>query len=185
MRNPTTRPTDPPAPLFVGIAVGKAYLDVAVRPTGQAWQAANDEAGIGALVLQLQALHPAPELVVLEATGGLERAVVVALALAGLAVAVVNPRQVRDFAKATGQLAKTDALDAAVLAHFAEALRPEPRRLPTAESETLGALVERRRQLVGMLVAEKHRLAQTLPAIRPAGADPHPVAGAGADRGGP
>ncbi len=103
----------------------------------------------------------------LDATGGLERLVVAALALAGRPVAVVNPRQVRDFAKASGRLAKTDALDAAVLAHFAEALRPEPRPLPDAASQALAALVERRHQLVGLLTAEQNRSRQALPAVRP------------------
>jgi len=117
------------------------------------------------LVGRLQAL--APHVIVLEATGGLERLVVAALALAGLPVAVVHPRQVRDFAKATGHLAKTDALDAAVLAHFAEAIRPDPRPLPDAASQALAALVERRRQVVGMLSAEKNRVQQALPAVRP------------------
>ena len=117
------------ATIFVGIDVSKAALDVALRPGGESWRCANDEAGIAAeLVGRLRSL--VPRLIVLEATGGLERLAVAALALAGLPVAVVNPRQVRDFAKATGQLAKTDALDAAVLAHFAEAIRPEPRPLP-------------------------------------------------------
>ena len=113
-----SRPNESVAPhsQWVGIEVSKARLDVAVRPSGACWQSANDEAGIAALVAQLQGLQPAPQLVVLEATGGLERAVTAALALGGLPVVVVNPRQarqVRDFAKATGQLAKTDALDAA------------------------------------------------------------------------
>lgn len=152
------------ASIFVGIDVSKAALDVAVRPTGASWRRPNDEAGIAELVTRLQPL--APQLIVLEATGGLERLVVTALALAGLPVAVVNPRQVRDFAKATGRLAKTDALDAAVLAHFADALRPEPRPLPDPQSQALAALVERRRQLVGMLTAEKNRLQQALPAVR-------------------
>ena len=159
-------PSDPPQS-FVGIDVSKARLDVAVRPSGEAWSYANDEPGIAGLLVQLQAVQPAPQLVVLEATGGLERAAVAALALAGLPVAVLNPRQVRDFAKATGRLAKTDALDAAVLAHFADALRPAPRPLPDAQSQRLAALVERRRQLVGMLTAERNRAQQTLPAVRP------------------
>ena len=116
------------AAVFAGIDVSKTALDVALRP-GDAWRSPNDEAGIAELVARLQPL--APQLIVLEATGGLERLVVAALALAGLPVAVVNPRQVRDFAKASGRLAKTDALDAAVLAHFAEALRPSPARCPT------------------------------------------------------
>lgn len=152
------------ASIFVGIDVSKAALDVALRPQSAAWRCSNDEAGIAELVGRLQRL--APHVIVLEATGGLERLVVAALALAGLPVAVINPRQARDFAKATGRLAKTDALDAAVLAHFADAIRPEPRPLPDAASQTLAALVERRRQLVGMLTAEKNRFPQTLPAVR-------------------
>jgi transposase len=152
------------ARVCVGIDVSKAALDVALRPQGTAWRCTNDEAGIAELVARLQPL--APQLIVLEATGGLERLAVAALALAGLPVAVVNPRQVRDFAKATGRLAKTDALDAAVLAHFAEAIRPQPRPLPDEQSQALAALVERRRQLVGMLTAEKNRLRQALPAVR-------------------
>jgi len=153
------------ANVFAGIDVSKAALDVALRPQGTTWRCANDEAGITDLVARLQELMP--HLIVLEATGGLERLVVAALALAGLPVAVVNPRQVRDFAKATGRLAKTDALDAAVLAHFADAVRPQPRPLPDAQAQALAALVERRRQLVGMLTAEKNRLGQALPPVRP------------------
>ena len=105
---------------FVGIDVAKAQLDIALRPTGERWALANDDVGIAALVARLQAVPPT--LLVLEATGGYQRAVVAALAAAGLPVAVVNPRQVRDFAKATGQLANTDALDARGLAHFAESV---------------------------------------------------------------
>jgi transposase len=150
---------------FAGIDVSKTALDVALRPSGDAWRSANDAAGIAELVARLQPL--APQLIVLEATGGLERLAVTALALAGLPVAVVNPRQVRDFAKASGRLAKTDALDAAALAHFAEALRPEPRPLPDAQAQALAALVERRHQLVGMLTAEQNRARQALPAVRP------------------
>jgi transposase len=167
--SPAQPPTDP-SPSFVGIDVSKARLDVAVRPSGEAWAAANDEPGIAALLVRVQAVQavqPAPQVVVLEATGGLERAAVAALALAGLPVAVVNPRQVRDCAKATGRLAKTDALDAAVLAHFAQALQPTPRPLPDAQSQRLAALVERRRQLVGMLTAERNRAQQALSAVRP------------------
>ncbi len=153
------------AAIFAGIDVSKATLDVALRPGGEHWRSPNDEAGISELVARLRLL--APQLIVLEATGGLERLVVAALALAELPLAVVNPRQVRDFAKATGQLAKTDALDAAVLAHFAEAIRPQPRPLPDAASQALAALVERRRQVVGMLTAEKNRVQQALPPVRP------------------
>jgi transposase len=151
--------------IFAGIDVSKAALDVAVRPKGDAWRCGNDETGIAELVGRLQAL--APQLIVLEATGGLERLVVAALALAGLPLAVVNPRQVREFAQATGQLAKTDAVDAAVLAHFAEAIRPVPRPLPDAQRQALAAVVERRRQVVGRLTAEQKRLPQALPPVRP------------------
>jgi transposase len=145
--------------VWVGIDVAKAHLDWSVRPTGQQGQVGNDAAGWAVLLEQVAPLHPT--LVVLEATGGLEVPVAAALATAGLAVAVVNPRQVRDFAKATGQLAKTDALDAAVLARFAEAVRPEPRPLPDAATQALDALLGRRRQLVEMLTAERGRLLTT------------------------
>lgn len=161
----TTNDAAAAAARFAGIDVSKAALDVALRPSGEHWCSTNDEAGIAELVGRLRPL--APELLVLEATGGLERLVVAALALAGLPVAVVNPRQVRDFAKATGRLAKTDALDAAALAHFAEAIRPAPRPLPDAQSQALAALVERRHQVVAMLTAEKNRFQQALPAVRP------------------
>ena len=114
-------------PRFVGIDVSKAQVDVAVRPTGQRWVVSYDETGIKELVSQMVDLGPA--MVLLEATGGLELPLVAALAAAALPVVVVNPRQVRDFARATGTLAKTDALDAAVLAHFADAIRPEVRPL--------------------------------------------------------
>jgi transposase len=151
--------------IVVGIDVSKAALDVALRPGRDAWRCANDEAGGAELVDRLRPLGP--QLMVLEATGGLERLVVASLALAGLPIAVVNPRQVRDFAKATGRLAKTDPLDAAVLAHFAEAIRPKPRSLADAQSQALAALVERRQQVVGLLTAEKNRLQQALSPVRP------------------
>jgi transposase len=150
--------------VFVGVDVAKAHLDVAVRPTDATWRVANDAPGIAALVERLQEL--APGVVVLEATGGFEAPVAAALAAAGVPVAVVNPRQVRDFARATG-LAKTDALDAAVLARFAEAIRPTPRPLPDAAQAELGALVTRRRQLVGMLTAERNRLGGAPERVRP------------------
>jgi len=143
-------------PVFVGIDVAKAALDVAVSPTAERWTLAYTEREVAGLVPRLTALDPA--LVVLEATGGLEGPLAGALAAAGLPVVVVNPRQVRDFAKATGRLAKTDALDAAVLAHFAAAVRPTPRPLPDAATQSLAALVTRRRQLVEMLTAERNRL---------------------------
>lgn len=141
---------------FVGMDVAKAQLDIAVRPSGERWAVANDDPGIAGLVVRLQAVQPT--LIVLEATGGYQRAVVAALAAAALPVVVVNPRQVRDFAKATGQLAKTDALDARAVAHFAEAVRPTPRPLPDAQTEELRALVARRRQLIAMRTAEHNRL---------------------------
>lgn len=153
------------APHCVGIDVAKANLDVAERPETAPMRLPNDELGITALVERLTAAPPT--LIVLEATGGLEGPVVAALTAAGLAVAVVNPRQVRDFAKAVGHLAKTDALDAQVLAHFAEAIRPTPRPLPEAERQALAALLTRRRQIVAMLVAEQQRLGTTAMALRP------------------
>ena len=143
-------------PVFVGIDVAKAALDVAVSPTAERWTLAYTEREVTGLVPRLTALDPA--LVVLEATGGLEGPLAGALAAAGLPVVVVNPRQVRAFAKAPGRLAKTDALDAAVLAHFAAVVRPTPRPLPDAATQSLAALVTRRRQLVEMLTAERNRL---------------------------
>ena len=140
---------------FVGIDVAKDQLDVHVRPTDERFQLSRDDAGFAGLVARL---HPlVPRLVVLEATGGYEVPVAAALASAGVPVAVVNPRQIRDFARATGQLAKTDALDARLMALFAEAVQPEARPLPTAEAQALGELVARRRQLVEMLGAERNR----------------------------
>jgi hypothetical protein len=148
----------------VGIDIAKADFVVALRPTGEAWTAPNDEPGVHTTVERLRRLAPA--LVVLEATGGYETALAVALARAGLPVVVANPRQVRDFAKATGQLAKTDRLDAHLLALFAERVRAEPRPLPDAARRQLDALVTRRRQLLEMLTAEKNRLAHAQPPIR-------------------
>ena len=152
-------------PLFVGIDVSKDCLDVAVRPTGEAWQVSHDSRGINDLVERLGEL--APQLVVLEATGGMEMALAGELAASQLAIAVVNPRHVRDFARAAGKLAKTDALDAQVLAHFAEAMRPASRPLPDDASQELRALMARRRQLVEMITAEKNRLRTAAPRIRP------------------
>jgi transposase len=142
--------------VFVGIDVAKAQRDIALRPTGERWEVSNDETGIAALVVRLQAVQPM--LIVLEATGGYHRAVVAALAAAALPLVVVNPRQVRDFAKATGQLAKTDKLDARAVAHFAEAVRPALRPLPDTQTEELRALLARRRQLIAMRTAEQNRL---------------------------
>jgi transposase len=149
---------------YVGIDVAKARLDVAVRPSGEQWVSATDPASLDELVGRLQKLQP--ELIVLEATGGREGAVVAALAAAGLPVAVVNPRQVRDFARAIGQLAKTDVLDAQVLAHFAQVIHPAPRPLPDAQAQELTALMARRRQLIGMQTAERQRLDTALPRVR-------------------
>jgi transposase len=144
------------APVNVGIDVSKAHLDIAVRPSGEHWQVENHAAGIAQLVERLKELHPT--LIVLEATGGLEVEVTAAMAAAGLRVAVITPRQARDFAKSLGKLAKTDKIDAGVLARFAEAIQPEPRALPDEEMVQLQALITRRRQVVEMLVAEKNRV---------------------------
>jgi transposase len=146
-------------PCFIGIDVAKAQLDIAIRPSGERWAVPHEAGDIMTLVERLQALHPV--LIVLEATGGWERAVTSAWATAGLPVVVVNPRQVRDFARATGQLAKTEALDARALAHFADVIRPTPRPLPDAQRQELRALLGRRQQLVVMRTAEQNRLTGT------------------------
>ncbi len=145
--------------VFVGIDVSKRSLDGAVRPSEDQFTVANDAEGITELVEKLAKVKPT--LIVLEATGGLETAVTAALAARGLAVAVVNPRQVRDFAKSLGRLAKTDKIDALVLARFADAIRPDPRQLPDEQAQLLQATLVRRRQLIEMLVAEKNRLPLT------------------------
>lgn len=152
-------------PRYVGIDVAKARLDVAIGPTGETWGVGNAEVGIKELTSRLKVLHPA--LIVLEATGGLEVPVAADLVQAELPVAIVNPRQVRDFAKAMGRLAKTDVIDARTLALFAERIRPTPHPLPEAQTQSLGALITRRRQLVGMLTAEKNRLGMALLRVRP------------------
>ena len=152
-------------PRYVGIDVSKAQVDVAVRPTGQRWVVSYDETGTKELVSRMVDLGPA--LVLLEATGGLELPLVAALAAAALPVVVVNPRQVRDFARATGTLAKTDSLDAAVLAHFADAVRPSVRPLRDAETQVLNSLTARRHQVLTMLVSEKNRLGTAISAVRP------------------
>ncbi len=151
-------------PCYVGIDVAKARLDVATRPGGDRWHVANDAAGVATLVTRLHELQPA--LVVLEATGGYERPVSAALSAAGLPVAVVNPRQARDFAKATGKLAKTDALDAQALAHFAAAVQPPARPVPDADAQALAAILARRGQVVAMLTAEQQRAHTALPLVR-------------------
>jgi transposase len=142
--------------IFVGIDVSKATLDIHIVPTGQAWSTGSSDAEIASLVSKLKGLSP--QLIVLESTGGLERRLVAALVAAMLPAVVVNPRQVRDFAKAMGKLAKTDAIDAAVLALFAERVRPALRPVKDEESQELEALVVRRRQVVDMITAETNRL---------------------------
>jgi transposase len=141
---------------FVGIDVSKATLDVSIPPAGQALPVAYDEAGVDQIGSLLQEIKPT--LIVIEATGGLEVRIATALASQGLPVAVVNPRQVRDFAKATGRLAKTDRIDATVLAAFAKAIRPQVRPLKDEDTRILDDLVDRRRQLIGMRVQETLRL---------------------------
>ena len=150
--------------ISVGIDVSKAQLDVEIRPSGEKQSFANDKVGNQALVKWLAKI--APTLIVLEATGGYERQVTRALVSADLPAVVVNPRQVRDFAKATGQLAKTDSIDAGVLAHFAEVIRPELRPLPDVVTLELRALTSRRRHLLEMIAAENNRLEMTSKAVR-------------------
>ncbi len=142
-------------PVFVGIDVAKAHLDVHVRPSGEAFTVPRDGESVANLADRLKALSPV--VVVLEATGGFETIVAATLSGAGLPMAVINPRQIRDFARSVGQLAKTDALDAAVIARFAEAVKPEPRPLADEQTRMLSELVARRRQLVEMMTAERNR----------------------------
>ena len=144
--------------MFVGVDVAKDRLDIHIRPTGEVFTVPRDSKGLAALTARLCDL--APELVVMEATGGFEVTVAAALGAAKLPLAVVNPRQIRDFARATGKLAKTDTLDAAAIAHFAEAIKPEPRPIPDEASRALGELVARRRQVIEMIVAETQRSKQ-------------------------
>ena len=149
---------------YIGIDVSKAQLDVAVRPSADGWEVSNSEAGIGKLATQLKSLEPT--MVLLEASGGLELPLVTTLATADLPVVVVNPRQVRDFARATGKLAKTDALDAAILAHFAEVVQPPVRVLRDAETQALNSLTTRRQQLMTMLLSERNRLSSATETVR-------------------
>ena len=152
------------SPVYVGIDVSTTTLDVAVVPGCKLWQVSNDSAGIAVLVERLVALRPAG--VVMEATGGIEMPAAVALYEANIFAALVNPRQVRDFARSLGMLAKTDKLDAIIIAKFAEAIKPEPRPLPTTTDQELKALVARRRQLVEMLTMEKNRLHTAITPLR-------------------
>ena len=153
-----------PPQIFVGIDIAKRQLDIATRPSGEIWAATNDETGIQTLVQRLRCLRPA--LVAVEATGGYELSLVLALATAQLPFTVANPRQVRDFAKGMGILEKTDKIDARVLAHFADVVRPEQRPLLSEAVQKLNALVVRRRQLVDMLTAEENRRATASKEIR-------------------
>ena len=140
--------------IVVGIDVSKSRLDVATRD--EVWSVGNDADAIKSLILRLQALKP--NLVVVESTGGLERRVVAEMYAAGLPVALVNPRRVREFARSIGLLAKTDKVDARLLVRFGESIRPQPTRLPTAEEQRLSALLSRRRQVIDMLTMEKNHL---------------------------
>lgn len=155
-----------PSPLAVGLDVSKAEIAVATFPVGASWTSATTPAAIDQLIARLVELRP--DVVVVEATGGYERAVVAAAVAVGLPIAIVNPRQVRAFAKAVGQLAKTDAIDAALLALFGARVRPAIRPLPDEETQALAALLARRRQLQDMLVSERQRLekATTTPVRR-------------------
>jgi transposase len=150
--------------VLVGIDVSQAPLEVALRPTDDRWHVSHDEPGLAPLVERWQAIPPA--LIVVDATGGLEVPMAGALAAAARPVVVVTPRRARDFAQATGRLAKTDTLAARGLAHFAGAVRPTPRPLPEAHAPEVSALVTRRRQLVQRLTAERHRLQRAAPRIR-------------------
>lgn len=142
-------------PVFCGIDVSKDQLDVSLRPSGEIWTVENGPGAIEDLAVRLSEIEPV--LTVMEATGGFEAGVAAALAGAGLPVVVANPRQVRDFARSTGQLAKTDRIDAGILALFGERIRPEARPLPDEEAQLLNALLTRRRQLIEMITAEKNR----------------------------
>lgn len=146
------------APCFVGIDIAKDRLDICCLPSGDSWSTATDPASLEAVACRLKELPV--ELVVLEASGGWERRPLASLVAADLPAALVNPRQVRDFARATGLLAKTDRIDAAVLARFGQTLRPQPRPLPEPGRGKLRALLTRRRQLIAMRSAEKTRRTQ-------------------------
>lgn len=150
--------------IFMGIDISKSWLDIAIHESNISWRLGNDEIGIADLVKRLKELKPT--LIVLEATGGFEMQLVAQLAHARLPVVVTNPRKVRAFARSTGKLAKTDKLDAKMLAHFAAAIKPPVRPLPSEEEELLTGLMVRRRQLVDMLTVEKNRLHTVRPSLR-------------------
>lgn len=153
-----------PPSVYIGIDVSKSVLDVAQAPEGEFWSVGNEAEGIRALMEKLKALKPA--LVVMEATGGYESAVAAATMEAALPLVVVNPRQVRDYARATGRLAKTDKIDAQILAAFGEVVRPEIRPLPDAAVQELSSLLRRRQQLVEMLTAERNRARMAAGVVR-------------------
>ena len=157
-------------------------MDIAARPSDRTWSMPYSDDDVELLVAELQDMSPAA--VVLEATGGIELPLVAALAAASLPVAVVNPRQVRDFAKSTGQLAKTDRLDAMVLAHFAEAVRPPIRPLRDAETQILSAVLARRRQVSSIILAEKKQAEPGHTGSQPPHSSTHQLAGAGTGRPG-
>jgi transposase len=149
--------------VFVGLEVVKAGLGVALRPSGERWTVANDERGVAELVARLRTVHPT--VIVAEATGGFEREAVTALAAAGLPVIVASPHQIRDFARDTVRLPKTDRPDAGILALFGERTRPESQPVGDQEAQLVDALLTRRRQLLEMLVAEKNRLGLAPPPL--------------------
>lgn len=151
--------------VYVGIDISKSHLDVAVGQDGEYWQAGNDHIGIQRTVARLKVIQPA--LIVVESSGGLETALITELYAAGLPFALVHPGRVRDFARSIGLLAKTDKLDARLLARFAEAIKPSVSRLPGEAEQVLNALMLRRRQLLDMLVAENNHLASTRLSLRP------------------
>ncbi|HEU5190689.1 MAG TPA: IS110 family transposase [Methylomirabilota bacterium] len=151
-------------PIFIGIDVAKDRLDINIQPSGEAFTVTRDEAGLAELTHRAAALGPV--VIALEATGGYEVVVAATLAAAALPVVVVNPRQIREFARSTGRLAKTDALDARAIATFAAAVRPVVRPVPDAQTRLLGQLVARRRQLVEMLGAEQNRRRLIEPALK-------------------
>jgi transposase len=149
---------------FVGIDIAKDSMEVMVHESSKRWNFMNDESGLHKLIAKMKRLSPS--LIVLEATGGYENTVATGLQCKGFSVAVINPRQIRDFARSIGTLAKTDILDARVIAHFAAKIQPPPRILPTEEAKRLGAILMRRRQIITLLTAEKNRLLQANPAVR-------------------
>ena len=150
--------------VFVGIDVSKTQLDVHLRPSGEVWTEENTSQGWIRIVQRFAQLRPT--LIVMEATGGLEQPLAALLTSESLSVAIANPRQVRDFARSTGRLAKTDRLDAEAISHFAEVIRPQPRPLPDEPTQQLNALVTRRRQIVERIVAEENRCPNATPIVR-------------------